>query len=637
MAWITLGTLTALGDASAAALVNSPSSKTRAAISANFAPIVAAQLALDGTIRQAATDAMADAAVRAQLAWGSKAVTSGQTIDTLIGSANVGLYRIDSTNVTGTPVPKLGTLEVQYNSSAGRTIQIFTDADPNNLSQSARVHAAGQWTTWTSFGWSRGFMTAGTDFDSIRTPGSHPVQFANHPNQPVASIGALEVLRASGEYIQRFTTRESDPRMYVRATVGSTWHPWKGPFTVGSVVSFEGRLTQVEAAAAVGTARSALAPATGTPTSRPAAEIMTTMSSDRTHGWNAYTSVLSETWDDGATWTPVPLSGPNPFAGSTIESVLELDNGDLMVSCFRGSTSRRELWVSSGYPSGPATFTKTKDSRARGIKFTSAWSQSTHGRLVLVNEYGPKTGALWDGEEVLPGENARYTFLSMDYGRTWRTVFDLNTFLTGQVGRASTDTQHLHGVAWDPWWDRIWVSYGDNSGGNGSNGVCFSDDLGVTWHSAHHYSGPTAPNQVVGIVPLPRCVLFGGDNGSPDVLRIDRSEGKKAGTYPMPVAFDSTAAGKHLCQSIHRANRVGDDAPTFMAFSAEGEASPSFVAATFDGYTFAEVWRDSINQAAGFGARNIVGPTVRGQVILASNDQRVPGSFSEVRMKAPGY
>jgi len=365
---------------------------------------------------------------------------------------------------------------------------------------------------------------------------------------------------------------------------------------------------------------------------------MMSMSKDRMRGWNQNTSNISETLDDGETWTQInDKDGANPFTGATVESVRQLDNGELLVTCLRGSTSRREIWVSANLDVPTArTWARTYEARAPFIKFTSAWSQDDYGRIVLVNEYGPKTPT-WTGQPVSEGENARYTLLSTDYGVTWSTVFDLNNYLTNTQSRASVDNQHLHGVAWDPYWDRIWVTFGDNSGGNGSNGIVYSDDLGATWKTAHFYVGTTPPHQVVGIQPMPKCVLFFGDMG-PDVVRIDRSEGRsKTGGYATPVAWDSTAPGKHLCQGFMRARREGDDAPLFAAWSSEGATAPSFAVATLDGYTFKEIWRDPVDQPNGFGPRSIIGPTIRGKVIIASNDQKVAGMWSEIRAEAAGY
>lgn len=365
---------------------------------------------------------------------------------------------------------------------------------------------------------------------------------------------------------------------------------------------------------------------------------MMSMSKDRLRGWNQNTASVSETRDDGVTWTQInDKDGVNPFAGSTVESVRQLDNGELLITCQRGSTSRREIWV-SGNLDNPTerTFTRTLEARAQFIKFTAAWSQSDYGSIVLVNEYGPKTPT-WTGNEIAEGDNARYTYLSTDYGKTWATIFDMNTYLTEAQERTTVEGQHLHGVAWDPYWDRIWVSFGDNLGGNGSNGIVYSDDFGSTWKTAHFYTGTTPPHQVVGIQPMPKCVLFFGDMG-PDVIRIDRSEGKsKPGGYPTPVAFESTASGKHLCQGFIRARREGDDAPTLVVWSSEGQTGPSFAVVTMDGYTFKEIWRDNVDNPSGFGGRSIVGPTLRGQTIISSNDRKVSGMWSEVRTPAPGY
>lgn len=52
--------------------------------------------------------------------------------------------------------------------------------------------------------------------------------------------------------------------------------------------------------------------------------------------------------------------------------------------------------------------------------------------------------------------------------------FDLGSVTNG-VG------VHLHGVAFDKYWNRIWLSHGD--GAFGRNGLFYSDDFGKTWTS----------------------------------------------------------------------------------------------------------------------------------------------------------
>lgn len=366
------------------------------------------------------------------------------------------------------------------------------------------------------------------------------------------------------------------------------------------------------------------------------------LSADRTRVYTSLANPPRYSDDDGQTWTNLPaITG-----GVSVESTLLLDDGEMLVTGLVGSISRRRAWRSTGLATGSPTWTQVLEAPYAGIKYTQAWSQSTHGRLVLIAEYGPKSGMKWPsvpGDEngnVPRGESAVRVHLSLDYGRTFRTVFNLADWVTTAGGRTSADMQHLHGVAWDPYWDRIWITYGDGMGGRGSNGVVYSDDLGDTWHFAHHTpEGSTSSFQCVGIQPMPRCVLMFGDT-TPAVMRIDRAHGKHTGTYPVDVAHDSTAAGspKHLCQGFYRGRREGDDAPLLAAFSTEGGVGQDFLVATLDGWEFTEVWRGATNTPAGWGVRNPVGPTIRGQFLTATNvNGGTTGQWATIRIPATGY
>lgn len=564
--------------------------------------------------------------------WYRGNVSAGGEVDSLRGTAKQGRYRINSTSVTGLPGPWIGTLDVMPNGADGRTIQTFTRSAPGSLKQFYRVYSAGNWGAWNPSTWFAGLLTIGTDFDTLLEPALYGIQATTHPKMPVSEVGTLEVLPSSGNVTHRFTERLPPFTVWMRAYGGSTWTQWAKQNTGGgggTGATINGysipQRTDLDAQPTV-------------EESKPATEIMSSLSVDRLRGWNANTSAFSQTTDEGKTWEPVKdKDDTNVFAGSTVESVLPLDNGEILVSCLRGNISRREIWVSTNMDNPDTrTFTKTKTARAQYIKFTSAWSLATHGPIVLANEYGPKTPE-WVSNPIAAGDNARHTFLSLDYGRTWSTIFDLNAYLTDVQSHTSTDGQHLHGVAWDAYWDRIWVTFGDNLGGAGSNGIVYSDDLGETWETAHYFSGPSSPHQVVGIQPMPQCILFYGDMG-PDVVRIDRAEGKhKAEGYQTPIAYQTPAGGKHLCQGFTRIKRLGDDAPALATFGAEGQAGPSFAIATMDGYTFKEIWRDDVNNPSGMGARSIVGPTLRGNVIISANDKKVPGKWSKITAPAPGY
>ncbi|MGY3320489.1 hypothetical protein [Arthrobacter sp. TE12232] len=379
--------------------------------------------------------------------------------------------------------------------------------------------------------------------------------------------------------------------------------------------------------------RAPLTATTLTGTSRLQSEIMVAMDRNRVRGWNCYSGTLKETRDEGLTWTTV-----RTFAGEFVEAIVPLDNGELLVFVLITATNMRRAYVSSGYGSGSASWTVVLNGSNPQVKFASAWGLAVHDNIVLANEYGPKSGYTWSGgtEIIAEGKNARYTYLSLDYGRTWTTIFDLNAWLTAK-GR-STKGHHLHGVAWDPYWDRIWLNFGDNMSGAGSNGVLYSDNLGATWQEAHYFSG-TNGTQTVGILPLPRCVLLAGDVNPSGLHRINRTEGKiHTGQYTLDLAYDAPASlGMHLCQGISRIRRVGDDAPAFFGFCPDVASGYSFVIATFDGYTVTEVWRDKDARPAGQGIRNVLGPTLRGDLIVASNDGRVAGKWSQFKGSAPGY
>ena len=363
---------------------------------------------------------------------------------------------------------------------------------------------------------------------------------------------------------------------------------------------------------------------------------------DRTRVYTSFSNPPRYSDDDGKTWTDLPLLP----GGVSAESTLLLDDGEMLVTGLVGSVSRRRAWRSSGLATGSPTWVQVLEAPYAGIKFTQAWSQSAHGRIVLINEYGPKSGMAWPGVtgdangNVPRGEAAVRTYLSLDYGKTFKVIFNLHDWVTTAGGRASSDLQHLHGVAWDPWWDRIWITYGDGMGGKGSNGVIYSDDLGETWKFASHTpEGSKSAFQCVGILPMPRCVLMFGDT-TEAVMRIDRAHGKHSGTYPVDVAYNSTAAGapKHLCQGYYRGRREGDDAPALAAFSTEGGTGQDFIVSTLDGWKFEEVWRGATGTPAGWGVRTPIGPTIRGQFLATTNaNGGTSGQWAMISVPATGY
>lgn len=554
------------------------------------------------------------------------------TADTLFGSASRGLWSVNSTAITGLPIARLGQLEVIFNPSSARTTQIFTVAQPGPVRQYSRVRSGGAWGAWEGYGWARGALGLSDDFDTIRSVGAYPVEGTSQPNQPVPSVGTLEVLPSSGRVLQRFTTWDNTPTQYVRRSITDTsWNPWNRNPTAADMDALDAAVqAQIAKIAPVPRAPLEARPAVATPIS--SGFTVGAMSKDRAIVWTSVATTLKYSLDDGETWID-----KHTFGGTAVESTLVLDNGELLVTGSVGARERRVVWVSEGLLTPDEVWNEVLEAPYWGIKFTQTWSQATYGRIVLLNEYGPKAGTSWGSVPLIPeGEGATRVYLSLDYGRTWRIIFNLADYVVQQHGRPNGDLQHLHGVEWDPYWDRIWISWGDSLGGVGTNGIAYSDDLGATWETAYTSLDHTPSTQVVGIKAMPQCVLFFGDMGD-DVSRIDRTEGRD-GPYTLVPAFVALDDGKYLCQGHYQGQREGGDAPLLAAFATEGAAGRDYLVATMDGYAFEVVWRNPDVIGGGRGLRHPVGPSIRGQFLAATNAvDGTTGNWAQLRIPATGY
>ena len=480
------------------------------------------------------------------------------------------------------------------------------------------------WGDWASLRWELPSRGSDTDFNTLTMAGVVAITSAVHTNSPIALIGHLEVSVVAAFVWQRFT--DVNRVTYIRNRINGTWTPWEASPSPATLTSLT---AQVAAATRLTPPRQQIG--TWSPTATPASQatMPSTLSHDRLTAWSgdAGDGGVRETKDYGATWTVL-----HNFARPTAW-VQQLGDGELLVSVGTG-TDPRELWRSNGYPNlgAGATWTKVLTATGPSITFSGSWGFSQHDNIVLVNEYGPKFGS----GGVVEGQNARYSYMSTDYGKTWRQIFDLNAYVTGFQGRAASTGIHLHGVAWDPYWDRIWITFGDDV-----NGTIYSDDLGVTWQTAFYGTTANAPWQVVGILPMPKCILFGTDTAPNGVVRIDRTGGKRGGTYPHVQAYtipgDDGVTRTHLCHVMYRVGRVGDDGPAILGFSAESNPAASFIVATYDGYDFKLLWQDSQVQAAGKGVRSVIGPTLTGELIASSDDQRTANMRTMWRGPAPIY
>lgn len=182
MAWNTVATLAGLGDTSAASLVNTPGTATRTAISNQFGPLVAAQMANDSTIAAAAVAKMSEAAVQnaavQAAAFAKRELVTGEDINAL---RTPGIYTVPSTTVAGSLINwpaagYTGALIVGKSSAGNFTTQdvlalTSTTQPPTRYARVTRSIDNTGWTPWGAGQWPQAVIPAATNLDTFRTAG----------------------------------------------------------------------------------------------------------------------------------------------------------------------------------------------------------------------------------------------------------------------------------------------------------------------------------------------------------------------------------------------------------------------------------------------------------------------------------
>lgn len=379
-------------------------------------------------------------------------------------------------------------------------------------------------------------------------------------------------------------------------------------------------------------------------TNHPSSEVPHTISPDGMKMWATYSmGKLLESTDFGKTWNMLHDFGDL----HRVVWVRQTDNGELLL---RTETYVYEEWNlvdvrqrvrrSVGYGTPSMTFETCIDiQNRRNVLFHNGWSISTHKNIILIAEYGAKGDEPWGGQ-TLPAElSARYAYMSLDYGVTWTTIFDAMEHI------ADTNGVHLHGICYDPYWERIWINCGDRV-----SGLWYSDDLGETWTESEYFerdSGGVAPadkRQNVGIIALPTCILFGTDYAQDGVQRIDRAHGKHiaGGKYPVDVAhaidFGQGHTRAQVCHIINHTYQK-ENAPIIFGFCSEtpvaGTAPAGTVVVTYDGWNFKQIWQDELWQPSGKGLQSLAGITLLNEIIIKSVDSRSPAAntYTKITLK----
>lgn len=229
---------------------------------------------------------------------------------------------------------------------------------------------------------------------------------------------------------------------------------------------------------------------------------------------------------------------------------------------------------------------------------------------VLAVEYGRKfSEALSAGGTTQ--QSACRAYLSKDDGLTWTTIFNLNDRYP------AADAQlHMHGGCFDPWDDRIYLTYGDggfSDGGECAIAYCNLEDIdNPVWHDVQGTRG-TNPRQaqVTTIVPTPSALLALSDAEVGCVARFGRRGWRNLGPRTEAAPLPAGAIGSHI---------YAPDIPgapvliTYQSTTPSGE-HPPFALALFADGSVSEVYRAASNvNSTSRGLIGLVGPDLYGRV-----------------------
>jgi len=308
------------------------------------------------------------------------------------------------------------------------------------------------------------------------------------------------------------------------------------------------------------------------------------ISNDRTIFYGGLTNTLKQSVDGGVTWTTVNAS----FPAGQINGLIETDDGEAILfhspSGLPGKVYRSTGWTTSHTA---ATWTLVLTTTGGAVNnyglnnavFGDDSVVAGTSKYGVIGCYGTQTPSTGDATT-----SGRYVYFTSDYGANWSLVFDLYTWSGNTAG------MHVHSAAYDPWWDRLWVAWGDVQM-NGKLDVVYSDDHGATWTQLDAlpstYSALGAMQSTT-VLPRPDCILFGSDPNQGLWMiprRGYRVFGKLTIIYMNSGGTANTSISTHLTTL-----RGGLGSPIFHAWTSERTDMLAGFSVSHDGTTFQRVF-----------------------------------------------
>jgi hypothetical protein len=333
------------------------------------------------------------------------------------------------------------------------------------------------------------------------------------------------------------------------------------------------------------------------------------MSADRSMLYARNGNSLYGSTDDGATWN---LLKTFSFG---IGGMCETRNGECLVA-IGGSAN---LQLSSGWSTNRATATWTSVLTTIGGNFVANWvlkpsNFGTNG-VIVVNEYGPQTSA---GTESGDLTKARRVYLSEDHGKTWRVIFDICT--SGLVQYAVG--LHIHASCYHETDDRIYITYGDNTGkgvdvgGSANIQAAYSDDRGATWKWIPGFTDFGGGLQFTNIMCTDENLILQTDGQQYGLMTVKRTGYRTLGAAHTVNVYTSVGPSGVIGQGLYQ-HWTGTERPiiAMVNWTGSGQFIRNRLLMSADG---GNTWNEAYANKdlyLNFGDMDVYGPTASGKIM----------------------
>jgi hypothetical protein len=351
-------------------------------------------------------------------------------------------------------------------------------------------------------------------------------------------------------------------------------------------------------------------------------------------GVEVATNKIATSTNSGTSWTALGTA----FAGTSptkLTYARETGDGEILVISDT-TTTYGSLWKSSGWATSPATATFTEVLRTGNNPGQHLYFHASYNSL-SIDPFGSgfcvasEFGVQVESSGGHPDQAAIHSWYSKDFGATWTPFLNLLDLIP--------TASHFHTVAYDPWWDVVWMAFGDGkqTATPGGIQIAFTADLGRTWTWIQRpKNGPTFGGyQTVGIYPGPAGVVLGQDDTPNAIWRIGRRGYRKPGQIQQTIM---TRNDSNPVISYSWYHERGD----ILISVAQANARPAGQGLTSlyyspDGLKFWKVYSDPALNAAGDGFVQTVGPTTDGKIIgkISSSGSRIVLDLNELEESPP--